>query len=116
MPLLARPNTIIPAGANEQKPDYDFADGVTFHLFELEDGATASARVPTLKGDTAMTLDARRARQQVHIRAQGTSASWSVLLRGIETVRKVEGGTAQPDTLGTRVIPAAGVMALAIEL
>jgi alpha-D-xyloside xylohydrolase len=116
LPLLARPNSIIAVGANEQKPDYDFADGVTFHLFELEDGATASTRVPTLKGNAAMTIEANRTGVQVHIQAHGASANWSVLLRGIKTVQKIEGGTAQPDPLGTRVIPAAGSMALTIEL
>ena len=40
LPLLVRPNSIIPVGANDERPDYDFADGVTFHVFELQDGAT----------------------------------------------------------------------------
>jgi len=116
LPLLARPNTIIPIGTNEQKPDYAFVDGVTFHIFELQDDATISVTVPTVRGDVAMTLDVSRAGTRVYIQARGTSAGWSVLLRGIEAVRKVEGGTAEPDSLGTRVIPTAGVMDLTVEL
>jgi alpha-D-xyloside xylohydrolase len=30
LPLLARANAVIPVGANEQQPDYDYADGVRY--------------------------------------------------------------------------------------
>ncbi len=116
LPLLARPNTIIPVGANDQRPDYVYADGVTFHIFELQDGATASVAIPTLKGDTAITLEARRTGQRIHVQAQGTPATWSVLLRGVDAVQQVEGGTTAPDPLGTGVVPEAGEMALTMEL
>ena len=33
LPLLARPNSIIAVGNNDQKPDYEYAQGVTLHLF-----------------------------------------------------------------------------------
>jgi alpha-D-xyloside xylohydrolase len=116
LPLLARPNTIIPVGANDQRPDYDYADGVTFHIFELEDGATASVAVPTLKGDTALTLEAHRTGQRIHVQAMGTPATWSVLWRGVEAVQDVEGGTTASDPLGTRVVPEAGAMAMTLAL
>jgi alpha-D-xyloside xylohydrolase len=112
LPLLARPNAVLPVGANEQRPDYDYADGVTFHVFELEDGATSSARVPATNGDVAMTVEVSRAGQQVRVQARGASRSWSVLLRGIESVRSVQGGTARPDALGTLLVPAEGAQAL----
>ncbi len=116
LPLLVRPNAIVPVGANERKPDYPFADGVTLHVFELADGAAASVSVPTLKGDVAMTLEVKRVGQQVRIRAEGKSAGWSVLLRGVEKVKGVTGGAAQADPLGARIIPAAGESELILEL
>lgn len=105
LPLLAAPNAIVAFGANDQKPDYDFADGVTFHLFELEDSATASVRVPTLTGETALTVTATRTGQQIQVHVEGTSANWSLLLRNIDIVRSVEGGIAQADPQGTRIVP-----------
>ena len=70
LPLMARPNSVIPVGSNDQKPDYDYADGVTFHVFELLDGARLSAPMPTTRGDVTMTLDVSRTGQQIRVRAQ----------------------------------------------
>jgi hypothetical protein len=39
-----------------------------------------------------------------------------VLLRGIDAVQFVEGGTAQSETLGTRIVPRRGVNVLTIQL
>ncbi len=56
LPLMARPNSVLAMGANEQRPDYDFADGVTFQVFALDDGATATTSVPAMTGDGRMSL------------------------------------------------------------
>jgi alpha-D-xyloside xylohydrolase len=116
LPLMARPNSIVAVGANERRPDYDYADSVTFHVFELQDGATASACVPTIGGDLAMTLRVRRAGQQLHVQAEGAPTSWSVLLRGIGSVQSVDGGTARADALGMLLIPSRGTSHMAICL
>jgi alpha-D-xyloside xylohydrolase len=116
LPLMVRPNTVLPVGAVEDKPDYAFAEGVTFHVFELQDGATATAAVPTAKGDVALTLTARRTGQQIHIQAEGASSGWSVLLRGIDGVHRTQGGTAQAEALGVRVKPHTGVTTLTVDL
>jgi hypothetical protein len=48
LPLMARPNAVLPVGANENRLDYDHADGVTHHVFALEDGAVATAQPDAL--------------------------------------------------------------------
>jgi alpha-D-xyloside xylohydrolase len=116
LPLLARPGSIVPLGAVDERPDYDYADGVTFHVFQLQDGAAASARVPALTGGTALSLEVGRRGQEIQIQATGASRAWSVLLRGIDAVGSVEGGTAQPDPLGTRLAPAAGSRSMTVHL
>ncbi len=54
LPLMVRPNSVIPMGANEERPDYDYTDGLELHVFQPEDG-TLTVRVPDLKGRTAAT-------------------------------------------------------------
>ena len=50
VPLLVRPNTVLPVGAREDRPDYDFADGVTFQVYQLKDSRSVVANIPALDG------------------------------------------------------------------
>jgi alpha-D-xyloside xylohydrolase len=103
LPLMVRPNSIIPVGANEGKPDYDFAAGVTFHAFELQDGAYVEVIVPGLDGSPALTLTASRQGQRISLKASGQEKSWIVLLRNIHQVKSVTGGEFTQDALGARI-------------
>ena len=38
LPLMVRPGTVLPLGGVDDRPDYDYADGVTFRVYELTDG------------------------------------------------------------------------------
>jgi len=116
LPLMVRPNTVLPMGANEQRPDYDYADGVVFHVFQLGDGAEASARVPTVSGEVAMSVQVSRAGQQITVEAEGASKGWSVLLRGVEAIQLVDGGKVKKDPLGVLVTPKKGASSLTIAL
>lgn len=46
LPLLVRPDTVLAWGAVEDRPDYDWADGVTLRMFELRDGHDSTLVVP----------------------------------------------------------------------
>lgn len=116
LPLMVRPNTVLPVGADEQRPDYDYADGVVFHLFELDDGAAGSARVPTVSGEVAMSIQVSRSGQQITVETEGASKAWSILLRGVEAAQSVDGGKAKKDPLGLLVTAKTGVSRLTIEL
>jgi alpha-D-xyloside xylohydrolase len=105
LPLFARPNSLIPVGTNETRPDYDFAVGVTFHLFGLDDGTAVSVSVPTLTGEPHMTLHTHRDGDTVHIQAEGESKLWRVLWRGETAVVSLSGGHAQSDKQGTWLLP-----------
>ena len=54
LPLMARPNSVIPMGKCEERPDYDYADGLELHVFKPVDGAI-TVKVPDLKGNVAAT-------------------------------------------------------------
>ncbi len=116
VPLLVRPNTLLPVGARDDVPDYDYAAGVTLHLYAQADGHTASAVVPDARGGDALTVTARRAGQQIEVRAAGATGDWSLLLVGIGDTEAVEGGRAESSDAGVRVRPGAGVEALRITL
>ena len=116
LPLWVRPNSIIPVGANETRPDYDFADGVVFHVFELDRETAVSIPVPTLQGETAMTLHIKRQGNIVIVELDGETKSWAVLLRGITAVVSVTGGVAEPDSLGVLLRPSVGMRRFTVHL
>jgi alpha-D-xyloside xylohydrolase len=60
LPLYVRENTVLPMGSVDNKPDYDYADNVTLHLFSIKDGASVTAVIPDLGGKPAATFTVKR--------------------------------------------------------
>ncbi len=65
LPLLVRSNTLLAVGAGDDRPDYDHADNVTLRVYELADGATATAPLYDLHG--ALSATATRTGQTVRV-------------------------------------------------
>src|SRR5579859_7349670 len=73
LPLLVRPGTLLALGARDDRPDYDYAEGVELRLYELAEGATARAVVPALDGSAAATFFARREAGQIRLERDGVA-------------------------------------------
>jgi len=82
LPLLVRPNSVIAIGANDRRPDYDFADGVTLTLYEIEDGAALSGFVPSLTGEKAFRYTVQRSGDDISVSVEGATKPWSAQLAG----------------------------------
>ena len=100
-----RPNSLIAIGSNDQRPDYDYADGVTLHLFELEDGAEAKATIHDLNGNPIAHASAVRSGNAIEIKLEGSNKPWQAVLRGIDGVASAEGADAQKSPEGVRLKP-----------
>ncbi len=103
LPLLVRPNSLIPLGAISTRPDYDYAAHVRLALYALEDGATAEAIVPTLGGEVALRAVARREGACITVEAAGATQPWELLLVGVREPTAVEGGVATATAEGVLV-------------
>ncbi|TCL61921.1 alpha-D-xyloside xylohydrolase [Hydrogenispora ethanolica] len=108
LPLLARQNSIIAVGNNLRQPAYDYADGVTLHLFELADGASAATIVYNTDGAAELTVTAERRDGKVTVVVEGSGKPWSLLLRGVNAVHSVSGGSSQKEPLGIKITPEPG--------
>jgi alpha-D-xyloside xylohydrolase len=105
LPLLVRPNSVLAVGSREDRPDYDYKDGVILHVYALEDGREATTIIPTLSGETAMTVHVRREGPQIYVEAPDAPPIWRLLLAGIPKVDGIEGGTAEIGDQGTLILP-----------
>jgi len=92
LPLLVRPNTLLPIGANVERPDYDYTDGLTLCLYALEDGHQTQAVIPTPSGQPAATISARRSGQTITITWQGNLTNWQLSLINLGPITSVQGG------------------------
>lgn len=107
LPLFVRAGTILPVGANNERPDYDFTAGTTFRVYELADGATATRTVPSVQGADAVRVTARRQGERVIVAVDGPAINWSVQIVGVPRLASVQGGVAVEDAAGV-VVRASG--------
>jgi alpha-D-xyloside xylohydrolase len=105
IPLLVRPNSVVAVGRHEDRPDYDYGDGITLQVYDLTDGATMTTAIPSITGDMNMLFEVKREEQTITIARQGVSKLWRVLLVGIKTIASVEGGSADSGPHGVMVAP-----------
>ena len=55
LPLMVRPGTVLPMGKHDDRPDYDYTDGLELHVYQLVEGQTVTVKIPDLKGQLAAT-------------------------------------------------------------
>ena len=75
MPLLLKPNSILAVGAQESRPDYAYADGVTLYLSLFDDGGRAECEVTDLKGKTVLTVRAERKGNAIRVHSEGENGN-----------------------------------------
>lgn len=78
LPLMIRPNTVLALGNNDQKPNYDYADGVSLLVSAFDEGAEAKTEIPDLKGETVMTVTAKRVGDEIHLHVEGGNGNYTV--------------------------------------
>lgn len=105
LPLLVRPNTLLAIGADDQRPDYDYAREVTLHLFALEDGGTADAEVFNLRGESELRVTAARRGDRIAVTATGAGKPWSLVLRGVDRIGGADGAAAAQTAEGVVLTP-----------
>jgi alpha-D-xyloside xylohydrolase len=106
LPLFVRENTVLPVGARDDRPDYDFPRGVTFRVYPLADGATAACTVPDLNGEAAARVEVTRAGNIFRIQpGSDLPPGWAVQLMGIAQVGGITGATVQPSPEGMILVP-----------
>ncbi len=116
LPLLVRPGSVLAMGAVDDRPDYDYSDGVTFQIYGLEPDGGSSASIPDASGETRLTLNVSRSGQEVRIDPEGASADWEAVIVGCRNVASISGGTLHPDDRGARIAPAAGTATVTVAL
>ncbi|HEY5954704.1 MAG TPA: alpha-xylosidase [Terrimicrobiaceae bacterium] len=117
LPLMVRPNTILPIGAIDDRPDYDYADGVTFRLYEITDGSNLTCEVFAPQRSDPARLNVRRTDKRVTVEFAGDAlARWRVQLVNIQTISLRGDFHTSADPSGVILEPGQGNRTLEFEL
>jgi alpha-D-xyloside xylohydrolase len=116
LPMMVKPNSIIAVGQQDNKTDYDFADGVSLHVFQLSDGESATAEIVNLQAEKELDVKATRSGSVIEVITSGAGKAWTVVLRGINDVASVVGGKSESGADGVIITPVAGVASVKITL
>ncbi len=116
LPLMVRPGSIIALGADETRPDYDYADGVVYHVFEPAEGSESAALVISTEGAQEASVSVRRSGQTFTIKRQGARKPWSVCLRNLPAVGGVENGSSRSSPDGVMILPGKGAEEIIVRL
>jgi alpha-D-xyloside xylohydrolase len=65
----------------DARPDYDYAEGTVFEVFELEEGAQASVSVPAQTGQIAGTATVMRTGESATVETSGGLKNVTVRVR-----------------------------------
>lgn len=100
LPVYVRPNTLLALGVNDQRPDYDFADGVHLHLYALDGGHTATARIPDASGATALSVEVTASASGWRVQIDGRGVVAQLRLHGVPAVAGLPAGIHAEPTEG----------------
>ena len=103
MPLFVKENTILPISDNEETPEYDYADQVTFNIYALK--SSAEAVVYDMEGVEGSSIRAERKGNEIEISLNHTKPCWIKLIG--EQVASVEGAEHTVQNNNTLLIPKA---------
>ena len=67
LPLLVRGGTVLPVGACDTRPDYDYARDVELRAYGLGEGESFSLKIPTVQGtpDASYTVTRKDGKPEV---------------------------------------------------
>ena len=78
LPVYVRENTILPVGSYAERPEYDYADGLTLRLYQFADGAVAERNVCDTEGNVILTAKASRQGDTITVTLTGRKDQVSV--------------------------------------
>ena len=113
VPLLVKEGSIVALGAHDDKPDYDYGDGVELRIYELQDGVAASTVVYGMDQSEEVKVSAIRNGNTVTVDVASDKA-YTVRLMNVAATG-VEGTETATDGKDTIVKSASGHMVCTIN-
>ncbi|WP_067844075.1 alpha-xylosidase [Amphibacillus sediminis] len=116
LPLFVRENTVLPIGASEVKPVYDYVDHVTLRLYRIADGSEIETPIYDQTGKLAAKFTTKKSGNTLLITAEQTDQPFAIELVGKESISASPVGEAVTTSLGVKVNIPAGTNQVSLTL
>ena len=90
VPLLVKENSIVALGARDDRPDYDYGDGVELRIYELADGVRATDVVFGMDNAEEVKVSAERQGNTITVNVM-TDKPYSVRLVNVKAASVLDG-------------------------
>ena len=108
LPMMVKEGSVIALGSRDDRPDYDYADGVELRLYELHNGCRAERTVYGMDNRAELTIRASRHAGAVTLDVEA-SKPYTVRLVNVQAV-SAEGADIRVEGSDTLVTPRAAHM------
>jgi alpha-D-xyloside xylohydrolase len=86
LPIYIRENTVLAIGANSQRPDYDYTEGLELHVFNLQEGQLAQTSIIDLQGKCVLDIKIQQQANQYEMVFTKLSKPCTCIMHGIKTI------------------------------
>lgn len=84
LPIMMKPGAVIPVGKNNQRPDYDYVDGIAYHLNCINEVTTVNCKVYDVEAELASEIEVTYGEGTVTITSLSNNKAYDIILRGID--------------------------------
>ncbi|MGM7724428.1 alpha-xylosidase [Metabacillus sp. Hm71] len=103
LPLFIRENTILAIGHEDNRPDYDFAENVTYEIYQLKNDKPATAFVTDIDGNSRGEIKAVRQNNKIFIETNMENLAYSILLTGYKSISSASIGEVEEHANGVKI-------------
>lgn len=115
LPVFVKPNSIIPINPDATTPDYDYSDGVEWHVFQVE--GTVEQDLYDTNGKLVYTITVEKQDQTIYVKADKVPKKpWSIVFHDLELSESTDEVQLSSESFGTKVVATKGVQEFTITV
>jgi alpha-D-xyloside xylohydrolase len=105
LPLYVRENSIIAAGNRNDRPDYDYSDNVTLHVYRPVESVRSTAVIYDGKAGRTLSVSVLKSENSIVIESEGSGKKWSMVIHGLKKFKECTNAVCKESGSGIVVVP-----------
>jgi len=90
--MMVRSNTVLPFGAYDDRPNYNYCDDITLMVYELDKQGEIEIQIPDINGKIVTVFRFTYTESRMNIERTGESKAWNMLMVNKPTLKTKSAG------------------------